>query len=195
VKILFASALLLVSIWACGQDSPRQKLPSEDHRHARPEKELVGKLAPDFDLPTLDGQRVKLSELRGKAVLLNFWATFVQPSKLEMPWFAGLQRDYQSEGFQVIAVNMDDDASIEKISEFVAEMGVNYPILMGNDGVAKSYNGVVIMPTTYFINREGTVVAREFGLQSRKVYEKHVKEALGQANGTGAEVTSNPGSI
>ena len=83
-----------------------------------------------------------------------------------------------------------DDASTDDIAKFAKEMGVNYPILLGKEAVGMSYGGVNVLPTTFFLDRNGKVIAREFGLQSRSVFVDHIKQALGQGrNGTGSEVT------
>src|SRR6476660_8687237 len=90
--------------------------------------DLKGRPAPDFTLQSLDNKTVHLSDFRGKAVLLNFWATWCQPCKIEMPWFAELQRQYAGEGLQVVGIAMDD-ASPENIEKFAKDLGVNYPVL------------------------------------------------------------------
>ncbi len=141
--------------------------------------ELRGQIAPDFELQSLDGKNVKLSDFRGKAVLLNFWATWCGPCKIEMPWFVELQKEYGPQGFQIVGVAMDD-ASTEDIAKFARQMGVNYPILLGKEAVGESYGGVGVLPTTFFIDRDGKFVAREFGLQSRSVFVDHIKQALTQ---------------
>jgi peroxiredoxin len=141
---------------------------------------LVGAIAPDFELNAVDGSKLKLSSLRGKAVLLNFWATYCEPCKVEMPWFVELQRQYGPQGFQVVGVTMDD-ANTTDILSFARKMGVNYPILLGQEAVGQSYGGVPVLPTTFFIDRNGKVLAREFGLQSRSVFADHIKQALGSA--------------
>ena len=137
-----------------------------------------GRPAPDFELQSLDGKNMKLSDFRGKAVLLNFWATWCGPCKIEMPWFVELQKEYGPQGFQIVGVAMDD-ASSDEIAKFAKQMGVNYPVLLGKESVGQSYGGVGVLPTTYFIDRDGKLVAREFGLQSRSVFVDHIKEALG----------------
>ena len=144
--------------------------------------QLVGQNAPDFELQSLEGKDVKLSDFRGKAVLLNFWATYCGPCKIEMPWFVELQKEYGPQGFQIVGVAVDD-ASTEDIAKFAREMGVNYPILLGKESVAQSYGGVGVLPTTFFVDREGKITAREFGLQSRSVFVDNIKKALsgGQA--------------
>jgi thiol-disulfide isomerase/thioredoxin len=141
--------------------------------------QLRGQIAPDFELASLDGKNIKLSDYKGKAVLLNFWATYCGPCKIEMPWFVELQKEYGPQGFQIIGVAMDD-ASTEDITKFAKDMGVNYPILLGKEAVGESYGGVNVLPTTFFIDRDGKLVAREFGLQSRSVFVDHIKQSLGQ---------------
>ena len=98
-------------------------------------------VAPDFSLESLDGTTMRLSDLRGKAVLLNFWATWCGPCKIEMPWFVDLQNQYGSQGLQIVGVAMDD-ASKEDIGKFAKDMGVNYPILIGKEAVGDQYGGV-----------------------------------------------------
>ena len=93
--------------------------------------DVRGRRAPDFELTSLDGKRVKLSDFRGKAVLLNFWATWCSPCKVEMPWFVDLQKKYGNDGLVVVGVAMDD-TDTPKIAEFASEMGVNYPVLLGH---------------------------------------------------------------
>ena len=148
--------------------------------------QLIGAVAPDFDLQSLDGKDLKLSSLRGKAVLLNFWATYCGPCKIEMPWFVELQKEYGPQGFQILGVAMDD-ASTDEIAKFAKDMGVNYPILLGKEAVGMSYGGVNVLPTTFFLDRNGKVIAREFGLQSRSVFVDHIKDALGQGNAVRAK--------
>jgi thiol-disulfide isomerase/thioredoxin len=139
----------------------------------------IGQYAPDFELQSLEGKNVKLSDFRGKAVLLNFWATWCGPCKVEMPWFVELQKEYGPQGFQIIGVAMDD-ASTEDIAKFTRELGVNYPILLGKESVGQSYGGVGVLPTTFFVDRDGKVTDREFGLQSRSVFVDNIKKALNQ---------------
>jgi thiol-disulfide isomerase/thioredoxin len=94
--------------------------------------------APDFTLESLDGKSVRLSDLRGKAVLLNFWATWCGPCKIETPWLVELQKQYGSQGLQVIGVAMDDSGK-DEIAKFAKDMGVNYPVLLGKEAVGDDY--------------------------------------------------------
>jgi peroxiredoxin len=150
------------------------------HRQHGPVK-LVGNVqgiqAPDFELTSLDGRKVKLSDFRGKAVLLNFWATWCPPCKIEMPWFVELQKRYGQDGLVVLGVAMDDSEP-QKISDFAHEMGLNYPVLLGTDQVSDDYGNVQYLPTTFYIDRDGKIVSKSAGLFDRKQIEEDVKKAL-----------------
>ena len=150
-----------------------------------------GSVAPDFELKSLDGTPVRLSDYRGKAVLLNFWATWCAPCKIEMPWFVDLQKQYAPQGLQVIGVAMDDSGE-DTIAKFAKQMGVNYPVLIGKEAVGDAYGGVEFLPTTFFIDRQGKVVDRVFGLVSHSDIEDDVKKALGP--GAPAQAAATPAS-
>src|ERR1700736_1823539 len=134
-------------------------------------------VAPDFSLESLDGKNIRLSDLRGKAVLLNFWATWCSPCKIEMPWFVELQNQYGSQGLQIVGVAMDD-ASKEDIAKFAKDMGVNYPVLIGREAVGDSYGGIPALPETFFIGRDGKVVDKILGLRGKSEIEDAIKKAL-----------------
>jgi thiol-disulfide isomerase/thioredoxin len=134
-------------------------------------------LAPDFSLESLDGSTMRLSDLRGKAVLLNFWATWCGPCKIEMPWFVDFQKEYASQGLQIVGVAMDD-ASKDDISKFAKDMGVNYPILIGKDSVGDQYGGVPALPETFVITRDGKIMDKIIGLRGKAEIEDAIKKAL-----------------
>ena len=139
--------------------------------------DIRGKAAPEFSLESLQGNTIHLSDYRGKAVLLNFWATWCQPCKIEMPWFEEMQKQYGPQGLQVVGIAMDD-ASKEDITKFAKQMGVNYPILLGKEAVGDAYGGVQFLPSTFFIDRDGKITDRIFGLKSRSEIEDSIKQAL-----------------
>ncbi len=142
--------------------------------------------APDFTLESLDGKSVHLSDLRGKAVLLNFWATWCGPCKIETPWLVELQKQYGSQGLQVIGVAMDDSGK-DEIAKFAKDMGVNYPVLLGKEAVGDEYGGVPALPETFFIGRDGKIVDKIIGLKGKGEIEDSIKKALGtQASTTAA---------
>jgi thiol-disulfide isomerase/thioredoxin len=134
-------------------------------------------VAPDFSLESLDGKTMRLSDLRGKAVLLNFWATWCGPCKIEMPWFVDLQNQYGSQGLQIVGVAMDD-GSKEDIAKFAKDMGVNYPILIGKDSVGDQYGGVPALPESFLIARDGKVIDKIVGLRGKSEIEDAIKKAL-----------------
>ncbi|MGA2858533.1 MAG: TlpA disulfide reductase family protein [Candidatus Sulfotelmatobacter sp.] len=133
--------------------------------------------APDFTLETLDGKSLRLSDLRGKAVLLNFWATWCAPCKIEMPWFVELQNEYGPQGLQIVGVAMDD-SSKEDIAKFAKDMGVNYPVLLGKEAVGDAYGGVPALPESFFISRDGKIVDKILGLEGKADIEDAVRKAL-----------------
>jgi peroxiredoxin len=145
---------------------------------------LRGAPAPDFALKTLDGKTLKLSDLRGKAVLLNFWATWCAPCKIETPWIVDLQSQYGAQGLQVVGVSMDDASDGEDVKKFASEMHMNYPILRGTEDVGNSYGGLEFLPTTYFVGRDGNVTGRVLGLKGREDMEENVKKALATKDST-----------
>ena len=137
----------------------------------------LSKAAPDFTLVSLDGKNMRLSDLRGKAVLLNFWATWCGPCKIEMPWFVELQNEYGSQGLQIVGVAMDDSGT-DEISKFAKEMGVNYPVLLGKEDVGDEYGGVPALPESFFIGRDGKIVDKIIGLRGKAEIEDAIKKAL-----------------
>ena len=148
-------------------------------------------MAPDFTLPSLDGKEMKLSDLRGKAVLLNFWATWCGPCKIEMPWFVDLQNQYGGRGLQIVGVAMDD-ASKEDIAKFAKDMGVNYPILIGKEAVGDEYGGVPALPESFFIGRDGKVVDKIIGLKGKAEIEDTIKKMLNSPAATSQTASTAP---
>jgi thiol-disulfide isomerase/thioredoxin len=142
----------------------------------------VGAAAPDFSLKVLGEEGSKtfqLSSLRGKGVLINFWATYCGPCKTEMPWLVELQNKYGPQGFQILGV-AEDDAGEKDIMDFAHKMKLNYPILRGTNSVADLYPGDGL-PLSFYIDRSGKVVYKVVGLVSESVMEDAIKKSLGQA--------------
>jgi thiol-disulfide isomerase/thioredoxin len=144
--------------------------------------DVAGAVAPEFELPVLDstGKTLKLSELKGKAVVLNFWATYCVPCKTEMPWLVELQKQYGAQGLQIVGVTKDGDSE-KTASGFIKKMGVNYPILLGTEKVEDLYGGISGLPTTFFIDRSGKVVTRRLGQMNEGQMVEDIKKSLGQS--------------
>ncbi len=141
--------------------------------------------APDFTLESLNGGNMRLSDLRGKAVVLNFWATWCGPCKIETPWLVELQNQYGSQGLQIVGVEAGDDDK-EDIAKFVKEMGINYPVLLGKEAVGDAYGGIPALPETFFIGRDGKIVDKSLGLHDRAEIEESIKKALDTEPGKSA---------
>ncbi|MES2219939.1 MAG: TlpA disulfide reductase family protein [Acidobacteriota bacterium] len=135
------------------------------------------KPAPSFTLKSVDGKPVSLSDFKGKAVLLNFWATWCGPCKVEMPWLIEMQKKYASQGFTVLGIS-EDDGSTKQVSDFMAKMGVDYPVLMYNDQMNKAYGGIDYLPTSYYIGRDGKVIVEAGGLISESEMEANIQKIL-----------------
>ena len=141
----------------------------------KPDKERH--TAPDFSLKDADGKTVRLSDYKGKVVLLDFWATWCGPCKIEIPWFMDFERKHKDQGFSVLGVSMDDDGW-NAVKPFVNELGINYRIVIGNDSTAESYGGIDALPTTFLIDREGKIAAVHVGLASKSEIENGIEQLL-----------------
>ena len=137
------------------------------------------RLAPDFTLRDAAGQEVKLSDYRGKVVLLNFWATWCGPCALEIPWFIEFEQQYKSRGLEVLGVAMDEEGW-PVIKPFIAEHKMNYRVLLGNDSVSQLYGGVDALPTTFIIDRDGRLASAPYvGLAGKNEYLQEIQSLLG----------------
>lgn len=144
--------------------------------------DLRGKKAAVFTLTSLDGKRVSLEDLKGKPVLLNFWATWCAPCKVEMPWFQEFQQKYAGQGLQVVGVNEDEDAKQPQIKDEVVstakKLGVTYPVLLSDHKVGDAYGGLDMLPATFFIDKNGVIRAEAIGLASKDEAEANVQKIL-----------------
>jgi len=135
------------------------------------------KPAPEFSLADAGGKTVKLSDFKGKVVLLDFWATWCGPCKIEIPWFVEFQRKYKDQGFSVVGVSMDE-GGWGTVRPFVEEHKMNYPVVIGTDQTAEEFGGVEVLPTTFVIDRQGRIVATHQGLTSKDEIEDAIKALL-----------------
>jgi len=152
------------------------------------------KIAPEFTLKDADGKVVKLADYKGKVVLLDFWATWCGPCKVEIPWFVEMQRKNKDRGFEVLGVAMDDEGW-EVVKPFIAKMAVNYRILAGTDMTAQAYGGVDALPTTFLIDRTGKIAAVHVGLTSKKDFEDGVEQLLKDAPPAGGITVDRDGAV
>lgn len=173
LKTLFLIATLVTSLsLSCSSD---ESVESRQGAAAHSESEL-GAL-PTFDLQDLEGNSVTDRDLEGKVALINFWATWCGPCKIEMPWFVDFQRKYKDREFTVVAISLDEDGW-DPVRAFAEEFELNFPVVLGDDSVAEDFGGVWALPTTLIVDRAGSISFRHTGLVSRSQYERQIEEML-----------------
>ena len=135
----------------------------------------IGKPAPDFQLSTLNGQPVSLSDLRGKPVLVNFWATWCLPCRGEMPYIQQIYDEWQAKGLVLLAINIGESPS--QVAKFMQSQGLSLPVLLdGKGNIAVMYN-VRAIPTTFFIDRDGIIKDMKVGaFQSKAEIESSLSK-------------------
>jgi thiol-disulfide isomerase/thioredoxin len=140
---------------------------------------LEHKPAPQFTLDSIDGKKVSLSEFKGRPLVVNFWATWCGPCKVEMPWFEEFSKKYAADGFEVLGVADDaEEAGKDAIEKSAHKLGVTYPILLGNDAVGKAYGDPEVLPMSFYVDKTGKITEVTAGLGSKDQLEAKVKETI-----------------
>jgi peroxiredoxin len=137
-----------------------------------------GFFAPDFTLDTLQGEQVKLSDLRGKIVLVNFWTTWCPPCRAETPALETSYKSYKDSDVVILGVNLTDQDSLKDVESFVQEFGLTYPILLDRDGAVGILYQLSGLPTTFFISREGIIRTVVVGGPMSETFIRSKIEAL-----------------
>lgn len=132
----------------------------------------------DFTLKDMNGAEVRLADLKGKVVLLNFWATWCGPCRLEIPSFVELQEKYADQGFRIIGISVDDPP--EALPPFAKRFKINYPLVVGVDreDVQKAYGPIFGVPMTFIIGRDGRICMKHVGPASKEQFESEIKSLL-----------------
>lgn len=133
--------------------------------------------APAFTLKDASGKAVSLASYKGKVVLLNFWATWCGPCKLEIPWFMDFEQKYKDRGFAVLGVSMDDDGWAV-VKPYIESKKVTYRVILGDDAVAALYGGVEALPTTFVLDRQGRIANKHTGIVSKSEYADDIEKLL-----------------
>ncbi len=133
--------------------------------------------APDFTLPTSDGKMLKLSSLKGKVIILDFWATWCPPCRKGIPDLIELKKKYGKKGFEIIGISVDRETKNEVVP-FIKEYGINYPVVYADNNIITSYGGIRAIPTSFIIDKQGKIVASYEGLIPLLTYENHIKKLL-----------------
>ena len=149
---------------------------------------LQGKPAPAFALEDLTGKKISLADYKGKVLLINFWATWCAPCKIETPWLIELRNRYAAQGFEVLGISADDldrddpaklSDDKQQIARFVQQTLIPYPVMIDGDSISQPYGGLDELPASFFVDRNGTVVAAQLGITSKDEIEANIKKALG----------------
>lgn len=169
--LISLTAALSIAAAGCGN------APAETAAAADLKPSAKRNAAPDFVLTDADGRKVKLSDYKGKVVLLNFWATWCGPCKLEIPWFVEFEKTFKDKGFAVLGVSMDEEGW-EIVKPYIQDKQVNYRVMVATEEVAQKYGGVDALPTTFMIDREGKIASTHIGLVAKKDYEIEIAQLL-----------------
>ena len=141
---------------------------------AQPEKKQK---APNFSLKTQTGQVIELSKLKGKVVLVNFWATWCPPCRAEIPDFIEVYNTYKSKGLEIVGIALDEDGWL-KVTPYVEEVKINYPIVLGSAKVVQQYGGIEGIPATFIVDQKGYIAGTQVGLLSKAALEQKLKSLL-----------------
>jgi thiol-disulfide isomerase/thioredoxin len=142
------------------------------------ENSLRGKAAPAFTLLDLSGKKVSLSDFKGHPVVINFWATYCGPCKLEMPWFQELLGKYQPQGLVILGVDQDEDMGKDEIASAAKKVNVDYPILLPDKKIDKTYKLGDYLPETFYVDKNGNVVEENLGAHSKDEIEADIRKTI-----------------
>ncbi|MDP2921989.1 MAG: TlpA disulfide reductase family protein [Candidatus Omnitrophota bacterium] len=180
-KILIAVIALLTVVSVFGiisiNTAPKKIIYEEAAQETAGFKKPAVMPAPEFLLKDLGGAETKLSDLKGKVIILDFWATWCPPCRAEIPHFISLYDQYRNKGLEIIGIAMDNNPK-RVLPDFIKDNGISYPILLGHQDVYDLYGGIPVLPTTFIIDKEGNVRKKYIGYNEKEAFEKAVKELL-----------------
>jgi cytochrome c biogenesis protein CcmG/thiol:disulfide interchange protein DsbE len=208
--LVLSAVVLILAIFACAgwlnwklrRQAAERTLAGLMQSEAAPEaaapqfaSALIGKPAPAFTLEDLHGNKISLANYRGRPLVINFWATWCGPCKIETPWLIELRQKYAPQGLEVLAVNAEGDEPAANemaahtryktaVAKFAERMRIPYPVLIDGDSISRSYGGLDDLPASFFVNRKGTIVAAQVGLLSEDAgagkdeIESNIRKAL-----------------
>ena len=136
--------------------------------------------APDFTVTDLNRTTVQLSALRGKVVLIDFWATWCPPCKAEIPHFKELHSAYRAKGLEVIGLSLDQGGPAE-VAAFVKQQGILYPVALATPAIVQAYGGIRGIPTTFLVDKRGRIAEKYVGYQDKKVFEEKIVALLAES--------------
>ncbi len=185
IGIIIVTVLVLIGATYYADKATRVSRNGPAHGNVSTDK-TIGMRVPDVMFKDLGGQDVTLNQYSGKVVLVNFWATWCDPCRVEIPWLIEMQQKYGPRGFTVLGIAMDEEGK-KVVAPFVAnehfdvsgqKLTMNYPILIGNEDIANKFGGLLGYPTSILISRDGTQVKRITGLISYEEISKAIESQL-----------------
>ena len=178
--VLSSAAIVCILLSGCSK-APKTAIAADVNGHSDAQPPKTPKAAPEFTLKDVNGATVRLSDYKGKVVLLDFWATWCGPCKIEIPWFMEFENQFKDRGFAVLGVSMDE-GGWDEVKPYIQERKINYRIVLGNDQVGQAYGGVDSLPTTFLIDRTGRIALVHIGLEKGKNEIRDEIEGLLHAN-------------
>jgi cytochrome c biogenesis protein CcmG/thiol:disulfide interchange protein DsbE len=136
----------------------------------------IGSQAPEFELADLSGKKVRLSDLKGRVVIVDFWATWCGPCRAEIPDFVRLQSKYRERGLTILGVAVNSEEKV--VRSFAEDHDINYPVLLEGDETTKLFGGVYAIPTTFVLDRQGRIVKKFIGAMPAEAFEEAVQPLL-----------------
>lgn len=173
-KRLLWLSLMVIGLVGCSRESASPPPPRATVIAAG----AIGSRLPDFTVEDLRGQKISSADLRGKVVLIDFWATWCQPCKQEMPGYQGLLDRYGSQGFVAIGFKFDTMMDTEDPLKFAKRIGVRYPLAVARDDLKEKFGGIEGLPTTMLFDRDGILSQKIIGFEYTEVVEKDLKPLL-----------------
>jgi thiol-disulfide isomerase/thioredoxin len=186
VLLIIFTVLVLIAATYFADKATRVKPKSSASNAVQADGKSIGTPAPEVTFKDLDGKDVTLAQYKGKVVLVDFWATWCDPCRIEIPWLIEMQQKYGAKGFTVLGVAMDDEGKSvvapflekERFDVNGQKLPMNYPIVLGNDPIADKFGGLLGYPTGYLISRDGKVVKKMQGLTSYDEIAKAIESQL-----------------
>jgi len=173
-KLLLMSSLVAAGLAGCNARTASSPQPKE----TAPAAGEIGSRLPDFSVTDLQGHQISSADLRGKVVLIDFWATWCQPCKKEMPGYQKLLDRYGSLGFVVIGFKATMMADTENPLRFAKKIGVHYPLVVATDALSQEFGGIEGLPTTLLYDRQGVLRKKVIGFEYTNVFESEIKPLL-----------------
>jgi len=143
-----------------------------------PQSDIQSERAPDFRVTEINGRAISLASLKGKIVIVDFWATWCPPCRLEVPIFNELKKKYQGRNLEIVAVSLDDSA--DEVRKFLRRTPLNYTVVHGDEAIISQFGEIAALPTTFFLDREGNIRKKHIGFMDQTAFEEEIHGLLSE---------------